>query len=134
MCKSMFSLFCLDNLFLPFEKPVQEQRDTLEPKHLLISFVFAVAVFPRTAQQALKAVFGSACYPTRFIADTGRVCVQVRYGTRVLELAKGKNSIEVANGDELLSVLETVKRCVEAGELDAQIDAASNAVRARFVK
>jgi hypothetical protein len=49
-----------------------------------------------------------------------------------LELAKGKNSIEVANGDELLSVLETVKRCVEAGELDAQIDVASNAVRARF--
>ena len=69
-----------------------------------------------------------------FVADTGRVCVQVRYGTRVLELAKGKNSIEVANGDELLSVLETVKRCVEAGELDAQIDAASNAVRARIVK
>ena len=69
-----------------------------------------------------------------FVADTGRVCVQVRYGTRVLELAKGKNSIEVANGDELLSVLETVKRCVEAGELDAQIDAASNAVRERFVK
>ena len=69
-----------------------------------------------------------------FVADTGRVCLQVRYGTRVLELAKGKNSIEVANGDELLRVLETVKRCVEAGELDAQIDAASNAVRARFVK
>jgi len=58
----------------------------------------------------------------------------VRYGTRVLELAKGKNSIEVANGTELLSVLETVKRCVEAGELDVQIDAASNAVRERFVK
>ena len=68
-----------------------------------------------------------------FVADTGRVCIQVRYGTRVLELAKGKNSIEVANGDELLSVLETVKRCVEAGELDAQIEAASAAVRARFV-
>ena len=69
-----------------------------------------------------------------FVAETGRVCVQVRYGTRILELAKGKNSIEVANGDELLSVLDTVKKCVEAGELDAQIDAASNAVRARFVK
>lgn len=69
-----------------------------------------------------------------FVADTGRVCIQVRYGTRVLELAKGKNSIEVANGDELLSVLETVKRCVEAGELDAQIDAASNAVRERFLR
>jgi len=64
MCKSMFSLFCLDNLFLPFEKPVQEQRDTLEPKHLLISFVFAVALFPRSAQPALQAVFGSLSYPT----------------------------------------------------------------------
>jgi len=52
----MFSLFCLDNLFLPFENPVQEQRDTQEPKHLLISFVFAVALFPRSAQQALHAV------------------------------------------------------------------------------
>ena len=60
----MFSLICLDNLFLPLQKPVQEQRDTLEPKHLLISFVFAVAVFPRIAQQALHAVFGSLCYPT----------------------------------------------------------------------
>ena len=60
----MFSLFCLDNLFLPFEKPVQEQRDTQEPHLLTISFVFAVAVFPRSAQQALYAVFGSVSYPT----------------------------------------------------------------------
>ena len=52
----MFSLFCLDNLFFPFEKPVQEQRDTLEPKHLHISFVFAVALSPRYLQQALHAV------------------------------------------------------------------------------
>ncbi len=60
----MFSLFCLDNLFLPFENSVQEQRDTQEPKHLHISFVFAVAVFPRNAQQALHAVFGGLSYPT----------------------------------------------------------------------
>jgi hypothetical protein len=52
----------------------------------------------------------------------------------VLELAKGKNSIEVGTVAELLPVLETVKKCVEAGELDAQIDAASAAVRARFEK
>jgi hypothetical protein len=67
-----------------------------------------------------------------FVADTGRVCVQVRYGTRVLELAKGKNSIEVGSGTELLAVLETVKKCVENGELDTQIEAASAAVRERF--
>lgn len=67
-----------------------------------------------------------------FVADTGRVCLHVRYGTRMLELAKGKNSIEVGTVADLLSVLETVKKCVEAGELDAQIDAASAAVRERF--
>jgi hypothetical protein len=67
-----------------------------------------------------------------FVADNGRVCLQVRYGTRVLELAKGKNSIDVGTVAELLPVLETVKKCVEAGELDAQIDSASAAVRERF--
>ncbi len=46
MCKSMFSLFCLDNLFLPFEKPVQEQRDTQEPHLLAKTQHFAVALFP----------------------------------------------------------------------------------------
>ena len=67
-----------------------------------------------------------------FVADSGKVCLQVRYGTRLLDLAKGKNSIEVGTGAELLAVLEVVKSAVEAGELDAQIEAASAAVRARF--
>jgi len=69
-----------------------------------------------------------------FVADTGRVCLQVRYGTRVLELAKGKNSIDVGGTSELLGALEVVKRAVEAGELDTHIEAASAAVRARFAK
>ena len=68
------------------------------------------------------------------VPETGRVCLQVFYGTRILDLAKGKNSIDVGSSAELLTVLETVKKCVELGELDAQIDAASAAVRARFVK
>jgi hypothetical protein len=67
-----------------------------------------------------------------FVSDTGKVCLQVRYGTRVMELAKGKNSIEVANAAELMTVLAAVKSAVEAGELDAQIDSASAAVKARF--
>ena len=69
-----------------------------------------------------------------FTADTGRVCLQVRYGTRVLELPKGKNSIDVGSTAELLGALEVVKRAVEAGELDTHIEAASAAVRARFAK
>lgn len=68
-----------------------------------------------------------------FVAESGKVCLQVRYGTRVLELAKGKNSIEIGNANELFAVLETVKKCVENGELDTQIEAASAAVRERFI-
>ena len=69
-----------------------------------------------------------------FVADSGRVCLQLRYGNRVLEIAKGKNSIEVGSSEQLLAVLQTVKLAVEAGELDPQIEAASAAVRARFMK
>ena len=69
-----------------------------------------------------------------FVADNGKVCLQVRYGTRVLELAKGKNSIEVGSGTELITVLETVKKCVEIGELDAQIESASIKLREGFAK
>ena len=67
-----------------------------------------------------------------FVAESGKVCLQVRYGTRVLELVKGKSSIEVGSGTELLTVLEPVKKSVELGELDTQIEAASAAVRERF--
>ena len=66
--------------------------------------------------------------------EGNKILLQLKYGTKVLELAKGKNSIEIANGAELLSVLEIVKKSVESGELDAQIETASSAVRARFVK
>ena len=48
------------------------------------------------------------------------------------EYHRGKNSIEVGTGAELITVLQTVKSAVEAGELDAQIEAASAAVRERF--
>jgi hypothetical protein len=65
-----------------------------------------------------------------FVTDSGRVCLQVRYGTRVLELAKGKNSIEVGSSGELLTALEAVKVAVETGELDAAIEGASASVGA----
>ena len=70
--------------------------------------------------------------PWWFSAENGRVCLQVRYGTRVLDLAKGKNSIEVSNANELIAVLKTLQTAVDAGELDVQIDTASAAVRERF--
>lgn len=69
-----------------------------------------------------------------FMAESGKVVIQLRYGSRVIDFAKGKNSAEVSNGAELIAVLETLKSAVEAGELDAQITAAAEAVKARFGK
>lgn len=70
--------------------------------------------------------------PWWFVAENGKVCVSVRYGSWTLELAKGKPSIEVANADELIKALETVKQAVEAGELDGQIETASASLRSGF--
>ena len=72
--------------------------------------------------------------PWWFTADNNKVMLQIRYGSRILEIAKGKNSIQIDNGEQLIAVLNTVKTCTENGELDAQIEAASNAVRERFIK
>jgi hypothetical protein len=69
-----------------------------------------------------------------FGADNGKLALSVRYGSRVLELAKGKFAIEVANERDLLSALELVKSATLAGELDGAIDNASNKLRAGFAK
>lgn len=52
----------------------------------------------------------------------------------MIEFAKGKTAVEVASADELIKALEIIKGAVEAGELDAQIEQASGAVRAGFGK
>jgi hypothetical protein len=72
--------------------------------------------------------------PWWFTGDNGKLCFSVRYGSRVLDIAKGKNAIEVANLDDLAAVIETVKSAVETGELDAQIEAASGSLKAGFKK
>ena len=37
--------------------------------------------------------------------DTKKVAVQLFYGNKVIDLAKGKNAVEVSNGEELIAVL-----------------------------
>ena len=69
-----------------------------------------------------------------FVADSGKVVIQLHYGSKAIDFAKGKNSVEVSNGAELIAVMETLKTAVETGELDQQISSAADAVRARFGK
>ena len=56
----------------------------------------------------------------------GKTLLAVKYGARTLEIAKGKNSIEVADG-RLLQVLATLEQAIDAGELDAALAHVSQA-------
>ena len=64
--------------------------------------------------------------------DSGKINFSVRYGSKVIELAKGKNAVEVANRGELIDSLTMIKDAVLAGELDVQISAASDKLRDGF--
>jgi hypothetical protein len=70
--------------------------------------------------------------PWWFVADTGKLCVNIRYGSKLLELAKNKTTVEVADVAELIATLEIVKAAVIEGELDQQIQAASGQLRSGF--
>jgi hypothetical protein len=70
--------------------------------------------------------------PWWFQSESGKVRVAVKYGSCTIELAKGKPSVEVASAEDLVKALTAIKTAVEAGELDAQIETASGALRAGF--
>jgi hypothetical protein len=69
-----------------------------------------------------------------FATDNGKLAINLRYGARMLELAKGKFAIEVASEKELVPMLEALKSIAAAGELDAAIEAASVKLREGFGK
>ena len=69
-----------------------------------------------------------------FATDNGKLAINVRYGARMLELAKGKFAIEVANEKDLVSTLEALKTIAASGELDAAIETASIKLREGFGK
>ena len=66
--------------------------------------------------------------------SSGKINLAVRYGSKTLELSKGKNAIELSTGEELISTLALLKDAVIAGELDDAIANASDKLRAGFGK
>ena len=67
-----------------------------------------------------------------FTAENGKTAIAMRYGAHVLELAKGKFAVEIASPADLIPTLEILKSAIEAGELDAQLEASSGSVRSGF--
>ena len=52
----------------------------------------------------------------------GKINLVVRYGSKPLEFAKGKNAIELASEAEVADALAKVREAAELGELDALIE------------
>ncbi|MBT8569514.1 hypothetical protein G6705_06085 [Polynucleobacter paneuropaeus] len=70
-----------------------------------------------------------------WISDNGKINLAVKYGAKTLPLnKKGANAIELANGDELITTLKSLKAAVLDGELDDAIAEMSTAIRSRFAK
>ena len=62
----------------------------------------------------------------------GKLNLSIRYGARVIELAKGKNSVELENLAAVLPTLDLIKKAVEAGELDEAVKRVSRAVELKL--
>lgn len=72
--------------------------------------------------------------PWWFVTESGQLAISVRYGTRVLELAPKKHAVVVGSEQELTAAFEVLHTATANGELDAQILAAANVLRAGFTK
>ena len=53
----------------------------------------------------------------------GKINLTVRYGSKPIEFAKGKNAIELDSEEHVAATLLKVKEAVQAGEFDKLIDA-----------
>ena len=67
-----------------------------------------------------------------FRTADGTLALNIKYGTTVIEFAKGLTAIAIEDQAGLLAALRLVKDAVLAGELDVKIDAAANTLRKRF--
>lgn len=73
-----------------------------------------------------------AVKPWWFTTASGELAVSVRYGSRVLELARGKYAVVLAHPQDLTVTLDTIRAAVLAGKLDAAINTAATKPRAGF--
>jgi hypothetical protein len=61
--------------------------------------------------------------PCWWIAEDGKHYLEVRYGWKQLEIAKGKSTIEVGDASNLIPTLEILRDAAMVGEFDDQLNA-----------
>jgi hypothetical protein len=66
--------------------------------------------------------------------DSGKYYLEVRYAKKPLPISEGKSAILCQSLEDVAEKIGQLKAMVRAGELDQQIEAASEAIRSRFKK
>lgn len=79
-----------------------------------------------------QAVVPKRVKPWWFNSEEGKLYLSIRYGARILYLAKGKTAVELTDSGQLAPTLEAIKSAVMAGELDGQIETASEDLKSGF--
>jgi hypothetical protein len=70
--------------------------------------------------------------PWWWVGERGETLLSIYYGSRTLELSKGKTAVEVADTAALPAALDVIAAAIQSNELDTQIEAASVKLRAGF--
>jgi len=84
------------------------------------------------SEQVSESIVKTRVRPWWTADPDGSILLWVKYGNTNLELAKGKPAIRIANREQLVPTLETVREAVRAGELDKQIEGAVAGFKTRF--
>ena len=66
--------------------------------------------------------------------DSGKFYLEVRYAKKPLPIGEGKSAILCQSLEDVVAKIDQLKTMVRSGDLDQQIEAASETVRTRFKK
>ena len=90
-----------------------------------------------TKQSAEVARFAAGHWSPRmwfWADDSGKFYLEVRYAKKPLPISDGKSAILCQSLEDLAAKIDQLKTMVRSGDLDQQIEAASEAIRTRFKK
>ena len=62
----------------------------------------------------------------------GKYLMAIKYGSKVIELAKGKSAVQAETLEQIIEVLKSLKLATSNGELDVLLNHAGELIRKRF--
>ena len=113
---------------VPVKKPMFQNPVVIRREKLIRSINKQIANVNRVM---------SGSKPSRewfWINEQGEYFLHIKYGKQVLELGKGKFSIQCSNLDQILESLEIVKTEIIKGSFDKVLTEQSDQIRKNFVK